>query len=163
MRRVSIFFRACASGLRLIYDENTEFINCFLLYIKLRKSKVEMDVRFCYYQFDSRPTLAQNRKIKNTLDGCLLIFHDRPTGARDSPPSPGSLHSRKQIVAFSSLRDYSDSRPTLAQNRKIKNTLDGCLLIFHGGPTGARTRDLRIKSPALYQLSYRSTKYVAEI
>ncbi len=30
-------------------------------------------------------------------------------------------------------------------------------LMFLGSPTWARTRDLRINSPALYQLSYRGT------
>ncbi len=30
-------------------------------------------------------------------------------------------------------------------------------LVFLGSPTWARTRDLRINSPALYQLSYRGT------
>jgi site-specific DNA recombinase len=33
----------------------------------------------------------------------------------------------------------------------------------YGGPAGARTRDLRIKSPALYQLSYRSKKDLRNI
>ncbi|CAG9241756.1 hypothetical protein PCAR4_110012 [Paraburkholderia caribensis] len=31
------------------------------------------------------------------------------------------------------------------------------LLQFFGSPTWARTRDLRINSPALYRLSYRGT------
>ena len=31
-------------------------------------------------------------------------------------------------------------------------------LVFSGSPTWARTRDLRINSPALYQLSYRGTE-----
>ena len=37
-----------------------------------------------------------------------------------------------------------------------KEAPEGCpLLAYLGSPTWARTRDLRINSPALYQLSYR--------
>lgn len=32
-----------------------------------------------------------------------------------------------------------------------------------GGPSGARSRDLRIKSPQLYQLSYRPVCYMLSI
>ena len=36
-----------------------------------------------------------------------------------------------------------------------KEAPEGCpLLAYLGSPTWARTRDLRINSPALYQLSY---------
>ena len=34
----------------------------------------------------------------------------------------------------------------------------GFLMCLSGSPTWARTRDLRINSPALYQLSYRGTE-----
>ena len=34
---------------------------------------------------------------------------------------------------------------------------------YRGGPTGTRTRDLRIKSPQLYRLSYRPVCYVLSI
>lgn len=49
-------------------------------------------------------------------------------------------------------------RKSLCMVEKKKNSLNNkkFLVFYNGGPTGARTRDLRIKSPALYQLSYRS-------
>ena len=64
-----------------------------------------------------------------------------------------SLKMPNSIGIFLTL----DSRPISKQNGKNKKPiLSNEFLIFHGGPAGARTRDLRIKSPALYQLSYRS-------
>ncbi len=49
------------------------------------------------------------------------------------------------------------------QNEKSLQTAksplgSGLMLEFLGSPTWARTRDLRINSPALYQLSYRGTE-----
>ena len=38
------------------------------------------------------------------------------------------------------------------QNRHLRSVASAC---FFGEPTGNRTQDLRIKSPVLYQLSYR--------
>ncbi len=64
-----------------------------------------------------------------------------------------------QIVKSSSLfvpTGSSRFKSRRIQNRKIKNTLEGCVLIFHGGPGGIWTRDQKIKSLLLYQLSYRS-------
>jgi hypothetical protein len=44
-------------------------------------------------------------------------------------------------------------------SQKTKKSAGENLLtsVFYGSPTWARTRDLRINSPALYQLSYRGT------
>ena len=47
------------------------------------------------------------------------------------------------------------------RNSKNEKRKRGCNdlqpLVFLGSPTWARTRDLRINSPALYRLSYRGT------
>jgi hypothetical protein len=53
---------------------------------------------------------------------------------------------------------YGNSTATEAP-QKTKKSAGANLLtsVFYGSPTWARTRDLRINSPALYQLSYRGT------
>ena len=54
------------------------------------------------------------------------------------------------------LRPYGNSTATEATQKAKKSAGANLLtLVYLGSPTWARTRDLRINSPALYQLSYR--------
>ena len=80
-------------------------------------------------------------------------------GAPRSPPRAVSLifqNAIRSILNSPFGRTDSILAPAKYKREKIKIHPYGRILIFSGGPAGARTRDLRIKSPALYQLSYRS-------
>jgi hypothetical protein len=53
---------------------------------------------------------------------------------------------------------YGNGTATAASQETKKSAgANRLTLVFLGSPTWARTRDLRINSPALYQLSYRGT------
>ena len=66
----------------------------------------------------------------------------------------GKSHLLKSVMVELSISTKKEL--TVEDNKLFK--LIKSLENLHGGPTGARTRDLRIKSPALYQLSYRSMR-----
>ena len=67
-------------------------------------------------------------------------------------------------LIFDEMPTYADltsGTPKLAPYLALKRDLGGNLVPF-GEPTGARTRNTRLKRPLLYQLSYRPTMGLVE-
>ena len=78
------------------------------------------------------------------------------TGRYSNQLNYHSLHCCNHLLPkIWSGRRVSNSRPIPWQGIALPTELLPQSLLFIGSPTWARTRDLRINSPALYQLSYR--------
>jgi hypothetical protein len=68
----------------------------------------------------------------------------------------GVTEERGQAVKRSRLAD--EYREAWIVRRKCEGPPRRVALAINGSPTWTRTRDLRINSPSLYQLSYRGTE-----
>ena len=64
-------------------------------------------------------------------------------------------------VNYQSLQNWHQTGTSVAQKAKKSAGANRLTLAFLGSPTWARTRDLRINSPALYQLSYRGIQPIS--
>ncbi|CAM2147935.1 protein of unknown function [Pararobbsia alpina] len=83
--------------------------------------------------------------------------------------SHGVFHAFKTVKLLSQVVENHAVKTWSFENAVVSNVKKqrqkgkgphfhaGLFLEFFGSPTWARTRDLRINSPALYQLSYRGT------
>ena len=65
--------------------------------------------------------------------------------------------SRAELLKVHSRQNWYQTGTGLAQKTKKSAGANLLTLVYLGSPTWARTRDLRINSPALYRLSYRGT------
>jgi hypothetical protein len=82
-----------------------------------------------------------------------LLRDDRSTCRKTQPQNAAAKRSRKTQPQNAAAKRSRKTQPQKKKGvaRETRNAFD------FGSPTWARTRDLRINSPALYRLSYRGT------
>lgn len=81
-----------------------------------------------------------------------VVVRGGPAGA-----APRQQSGRLLVVEVHRPQNWHQTGTSVAQKAKKSAGANLLTLAFLGSPTWARTRDLRINSPALYRLSYRGS------
>ena len=99
------------------------------------------------------------RGIASAIAGSISTNLVRATDARRAALllSYAASQERAADCGGQSLQDCHQTDTSLLLKTKKSAGANLLTLVYLGSPTWARTRDLRINSPALYQLSYRGT------
>lgn len=135
---------------------------------EIYKKYVSWEIYKCryisYHSFLMRANIpSQNNRKKSICWQIIYLKRDKILnyggigGARDSPSSPDSPHSRSAIrstsrtlISWAIIRFLAPSQFCIQKSHPFGRDF----LICNGGIGGARTRDLGLKRALLYQLSY---------
>ena len=96
-------------------------------------------------------------RLKARQDGRLRTTRPGSKATATAPAARKQQPSRGDAGRGQSPQDWHQTGTRVGRKTKKSAGANLLTLVFLGSPTWARTRDLRINSPALYRLSYRGT------